>query len=171
MNTTSAKANVKKAETQNTKVTVKSVINTNQELERNIKTVNVITTKNKEVKCMTTITKYIAIDGTEFDFEHDCVNYEINLNKPDDNELILIDKNGIRLLNTPKGLEECMYIKIENEKALEWVERISDDYGYYSLDSIGCFYYDTNDNMWYEVNDILTKARHIIEAFDLKFME
>lgn len=120
---------------------------------------------------MTTITKYIAVDGTEFDYEIDCVNYEINLNKPDSDKLILIDKNGIRLSNTPKGLEECMYIKIENEKALEWVERISDDYGYYSPDSIGCFYYDTNDNMWFEVNDILTKARHIIEAFDLKFME
>lgn len=120
---------------------------------------------------MTTITKYIAIDGTEFDFEHECVNYEIDLNKPDDNELTLIDKNGIRLLNTPKGLEECMYIKIENEKALEWVDRISDDYGYYSPTSIGMFYYDMDDNMWYEVNDILTKAKYIIKAFDLKFME
>ena len=127
--------------------------------------------KNRGVKCMTTITKYIAIDGTEFDFEHECVNYEIDLNKPDDNELTLIDKNGIRLLNTPKGLEECMYIKIENEKALEWVDRISDDYGYYSPTSIGMFYYDMDDNMWYEVNDILTKAKYIIKAFDLKFME
>lgn len=120
---------------------------------------------------MNKIIKYVAVDGTEFDCESDCIDYEINLNKPTSNGLILFDIDGTILPNTPRNLEECSYIKIEDETALMWANRIENIYGCYSPSSIGSYYYDYDKEEWCEISEILTKAKNIIKIFNIKFME
>lgn len=114
---------------------------------------------------MKRIIKYKAIDGKIFESEEECVSYEFELSKPSSNSLILMNHDFDALPISIKGLEDAIYIKINNIDALTWVNRVSYEWGIYSPESVGSFYYDSNTNTWENAEQLLAKAKKIAEAF------
>ncbi len=86
---------------------------------------------------------YIADDGTQFENEHECTDYEWRLAHPHLNEIKFLNAAGEPILSDP--LEEITYdntetVIIPNEEALQTLQDLADYTGfceYYDINSIG----------------------------------
>lgn len=116
---------------------------------------------------MTEITKYVADDGTVFEDEDQCINYEnYNLLQPYlqsmDLRLYNVDPNGnveiIPMLRLCADLcaviEEFNGLVAETEEALTAFLHVYDDYSYVKTDAFdepGAYTYDSVDGEWTKV--------------------
>lgn len=116
--------------------------------------------------------KYVALDGTEFNDEDMCVDYEINLFIPDENELVLLNESLEILPISVKSVIDCEYISIRSDKALKYVELIGEEYGCAVPDKCGNFFCDnTSPNWWSDVQKIFNDAIKLANAFGIEITE
>ena len=116
--------------------------------------------------------KYIALDGKEFNDEDMCVDYEINLFIPDENELVLLNESLEILPISVKSVIDCEYISIRSDKALKYVELIGEEYGYAVPNKCGNFFCDnTSPSWWSDVQKIFNDAIKLANAFGMKITE
>lgn len=121
---------------------------------------------------MEKITKYIALDGKEFDDADKCADYEINLFIPDEKELILLNGSLEVMPISVKSVIDCEYISIRSDKALKYVEMIGEEYGYAVPSKCGNFFCDnTSSSWWSDVQKIFDDAIKLAKAFGVKLTE
>ncbi len=95
---------------------------------------------------------YVADDGTQFDNEHECENYEFQKNINASSLIALgLDKKIIKLNET--NIEDCYYVKISTEKDLKIFNELNNYAGVCLVDSVGEFYYDFNSDTWENLNE------------------
>lgn len=105
---------------------------------------------------------YIADDGTEFDNELECNEYEHKCNMKNCG-IVMLDVNGEKLEVTDENYEKCMYIKITNNKDLEIISQMSYNIGSYSKpEEFGEFYWDDSDE-WYLIDDKIEELENELE--------
>ena len=100
---------------------------------------------------------YIADDGTEFDDEFDCEDYEWKLNHPHLKDVHIFDEYGKEFRNI---FDEASYdystkIVITNEEALKDFEEFTEYAGfacYRSIDKVGEWKFDDNERGFVENN-------------------
>jgi len=88
---------------------------------------------------MKEITIYVADDGTQFEDEFECREYELGLSLHDSG-LTFYDENGEPVENAEVILdaETIFGLEIEDEKSLEILKNLNDWNGmYYDIDSTG----------------------------------
>ena len=117
---------------------------------------------------MEKISKYIALDGKEFDDVDKCADYEINLFIPDEKELILLNESLEVMPISVASVCDCSYMSIKSGRALKYVEMISDLYGYSVPCKCGNFFYGSD---WTDVQKIFDDAIKLAKAFSVKLTE
>ena len=121
---------------------------------------------------MVKVTKYIALDGKEFNDAHMCADYEINLFIPNESELVLLNESLDVLPISIKSVCDCEYMSIKSDKALKYVEMIGKEYGYAVPDKCGSFFCDnTSPNWWSDVQKIFNDAIKLANAFGIEITE
>lgn len=121
---------------------------------------------------MKKIIKYIASDGKEFNDANECMNYEINLFKPNEDELVLLDASANVLPISFRNVCDCEYMSIKSHKALKYVEMIGEEYGYFVPSKCGNFFCDsTSSDWWTDAQIIFDNAIKIAKAFGVKLIE
>lgn len=121
---------------------------------------------------MERIIKYIASDGKEFSDADECMNYEINLFKPNEDELVLLDVSANVLPISFQNVCDCEYMSIKSHKALKYVEMIGEEYGYAVPDKCGNFFCDnTSPSWWSDVKKIFDDALKIAKAFGVELIK
>ena len=121
---------------------------------------------------MTEVTKYIADDGTEFDDEYDCLEYEFEQNVKD-GEWTLLD-NRFRILDNAerRSYEDCWYIYLPTSKVAEalmnaWDEDMIGNYTprflrEHDFDS-GLWAWDENEDDWYHMGYRINKYQALAD--------
>ena len=98
--------------------------------------------------------RYVADDGTEFDNEKECLEYESYLN--DIKKCFVLYGEKLNKL-TDDSSESVYYLHIL-EKPVEVANYLYEEYGlgfnYDVLDKIGIYYYD-NDGLWKYVDSMI----------------
>ena len=121
---------------------------------------------------MVKITKYIALDGKEFNDAHMCADYEISLFIPNESELVLLNESLDVLPISPKNVCDCEYMSIKSDKALKYVKMIGDEYCYSMPNKCGNFFYDnTSPSWWSDVKKIFDDAMKLANAFGIEITE
>lgn len=114
---------------------------------------------------MQEVTRYIADDGTEFEYEDDCLTYEWGM-KTKDTGYILLGRN-YEVLNNAESVsyEDCWYIFLPSEKSAQQIYGAWDYqvigmeaprflWGcHYSSPNLGLWAYDETTENWYHVGD------------------
>ena len=121
---------------------------------------------------MTEVTKYIADDGTEFDDEYDCLEYEFEQNVKDGEWTLLDNKLKVLHNDQRRSYEDCWYIFLPTRKSAEALMNAWDE------DMIGCYTprflreYDFNPGLWawdegeddwYHVGDRISKYQALAD--------
>ena len=119
---------------------------------------------------MTVETIYIADDGTKFDDENSCLQYERKtaLDKIK-NSIFLFDDNGNELPLDDKGFEQCYFVVSKSDKAsrIAW-ELLQDEYGApFNECRAGIWYYDYDE--WHSVDGEFLSLQRIIAKLQMIF--
>ena len=121
---------------------------------------------------MVKVSKYIALDGKEFNDAHMCADYEINLFIPNESELVLLNEFLDVLPISPKNVCDCEYMSIKSDKALKYVKMIGNEYGYAVPNKCGNFFFDnTSPSWWSDVQEIFNDAMKLANAFGIEITE
>ena len=128
---------------------------------------------------MTEITKYIADDGTEFDYEDECLDYERGIKILKVYGFRAYDRQGKEIFpkNYIKDMDDftydVCYLKIENIRGWEEFEELCNDefdtYFYDGLDSIsetGLYFKDDDHDYWASWDYEYEKLRNIRKKMD-----
>lgn len=91
---------------------------------------------------------YIANDGTQFEDGYECKEYEFNLLKKGADFVMFNQKAEMT-----DELEDCFFINIKNQQALDYLTNYGGYEGYAVPTDIGSFYYSEDDNRWYNLKD------------------
>lgn len=113
---------------------------------------------------------YKAIDGKMFDDKEECMNYEFKLSIMDNN-LTMLDKNGIKIFNDKNDsfddfcnkIERCWYINIRTKEDLDIVKKAYNYIGVLPPKDIGLFYYDEYSDEWLDFNENIKEAENEIK--------
>lgn len=121
---------------------------------------------------MIEVRKYIADDGTEFDNEYDCLDYEKRLNSSKyDNKIVALDYNKKRepLFNVGNHV----YLYIADKDAYDFYNDLCYEEECIQLDTVsksGFFYFDTVDDEWRNLDDWISQLmdykRILIDVLD-----
>ena len=128
---------------------------------------------------MEKIVKYVAFDGTEFDYEEDCANYELETKAKECIEYFtLYDRNRkpIKFCADAEIFADAMYIIIKDEKAFSFLDDLMVDYGYYSTigksaynqnikNYVGLWMWDEQEEDWKHWETEMSKMRELGEYF------
>ena len=121
---------------------------------------------------MEKIIKYITSDGKEFNDANECMNYEINLFKPNEDELVLLDASANVLPISFQNVCDCEYMSIKSHKALKYVEMIGEEYGYFVPSKCGNFFCDSKSSDWWtDAQIIFDNAIKLAKTFGVKLTE
>lgn len=128
---------------------------------------------------MEKIVKYVAFDGTEFDYEEDCVDYEFETKAKEYVEhFTLYDYNRkpIKFCADGRVIDRTCYIVIKDEKVVSFLDDWMIDYGCYCTISKSADLADIENRvglwMWNEIREIwehwetkIAKMRELGEYF------
>ena len=128
---------------------------------------------------MEIITKYVAFDGTEFDCEEDCANYEFETKAKDCIKYFTLydyDRKPIKFCADDKNLGDVFYIVIKDEKAFSFLDDWMIDCGYYSTigksaynqnikNYVGLWMWDEQEEDWKHWETEMSKMRELGEYF------
>ena len=110
---------------------------------------------------------YIADDGTEFDNEIECNEYEHECNMKN-SEIIMLNSNGKKLEITDENYERCSYIKITNDKDLNIIKQMGYNIGLYeNPEEIGEFYWNYEDEYWIKIDDRIEELESDLEELKI----
>lgn len=118
---------------------------------------------------------YIADDGTTFEDEDECLEYERTLMlKKYEHDIHMWDSEFQPIpITDSQALDKVYYLTCDTADAVEVVNAWFDDMGYTSpFKGDECFgalagrhyYYQDNDE-WYEADDLIDKARGMMKIF------
>jgi len=101
---------------------------------------------------------YVADDGTEFEDEDECFDYERAIKFGDVEKDITFWDRYFRKLNieNPDLADDAVYVKVDTEKAYDWFNNYLREEEYITLaDCVtprpkltGLYFYDTNNDVW-----------------------
>ena len=126
---------------------------------------------------MIEIIKYVADDGTEFDDEYDCREYEWQQSFDRTIQFTLLDGRHRKLdpVET-SSYEDAFFIFIPNETAYyqlrrawdgDWVDACSPDFLWENEPKMGLWAYDeaiSHDDGWYHVGDFIQSFQKMADA-------
>ena len=81
---------------------------------------------------MEKIVKYVAFDGTEFDYEEDCVDYEFEEKAKEYLECFALydcERKPVKFCADSRVLDHTCYIIVKDEKAVPFLDDWMIDYG------------------------------------------
>ena len=128
---------------------------------------------------MEKIVKYVAFDGTEFDYEEDCADYEFEVKAKECIEYFtLYDRNRkpIKFCADNEIFNHIYYIVIKNEKAFSFLDDWMNDCGYYYTigksaynqnieNCVGLWMWDEQEEGWKHWETEMSKMRELGEYF------
>ena len=104
---------------------------------------------------MIEVHKFIADDGTEFDNEYDCLEYERDKSTNEfKNRIVALDEWGKRRAIT--DIASHLYLYIADEEAYNFYNHLCEDDSYITLNTetkYGFFYFDGNMDEWMNLVD------------------
>lgn len=126
---------------------------------------------------MEKIVKYVAFDGTEFDYEEDCADYE--LEAKDYIEYFTLydyERKPIKFCADEQILNHVCYITIKDEKAVSFLDDLMYYYGCYSTigksaykqnikNCVGLWMWDEQKEGWKHWETEMSKMRELGEYF------
>jgi hypothetical protein len=123
---------------------------------------------------MKEITRYVADDGTIFEDEDECYEYELKLKIANLKDRVrLFDDTMTELPLTADSLEYYYYIAIYDIAAIEEIQSIcEDDLGIYHpwhrttgdcKKELGLYKYNVSDETWYNLNTVKKEIEKILE--------
>ena len=126
---------------------------------------------------MTKVTKYIADDGTEFEFEDECLEYELKEKIKDIYGFKAYDRNGQEIHpfdydDLDDFITDMMFLKITDVKGWEEFLDICDEERVYLLDGVddigekGLFFFDEDHDYWTSWDYEYEKLRNIRRKMD-----
>ena len=126
---------------------------------------------------MTEITKYVADDGTEFDFEDECLEYELKGKIRDIYGFTVYDCNGKEIKPEDYRDLDCFvgearYIKITNIKGWDEFSDLCEENDVYFYDGMddfcekGLYYFDDDHDYWLNWDAEYEKLRTIRRKMD-----
>lgn len=104
--------------------------------------------KHKEVVIMKDI--FVACDGTEFEDEDDCIDYEYKLAE---NKLSCYDENFEKVY-----LDNCDYVDATTEESLELFRELCKHYGFNrtGIAGVGLYWYEPKADTWVNISQIMS---------------
>lgn len=128
---------------------------------------------------MEKIVKYVAFDGTEFDDEDECLDYELETEAKEYIEhFALYDHNRkpIKFYADDQVLEHTNYIVVKSEKAVSFLDDWMIDYGCYSTigkaadlagieNRVGLWMWSEVEETWVHWETEIAKMRELGEYF------
>ena len=126
---------------------------------------------------MEVITKYLADDGTEFEFEDECLEYELKEKIKDIYGFKAYDRNGQEIHSFDYDdlddfITDMMFLKITDVKGWEEFLDICDEERVYLLDGVddigekGLFFFDEDHDYWTSWDYEYEKLRNIRRKMD-----
>jgi hypothetical protein len=126
---------------------------------------------------MTEITKYMADDGTEFDFEDECLDYELKAKVRGIHGFTVYDCNGKEIKPTDYRdldcfVSEARYIKITDIKGWDDFSDLCEENDVYFYDGMddfcerGLYFFDDDHDYWINWDSEYEKLRAIRRKMD-----
>ena len=105
------------------------------------------------------IIKYYAEDGTEFEDEDECYEYEQDLAcRSYDDKILILDKDFDKIENYIVNFGEACLIYIRTDEAGKWLKNELDNYGWCLGSSLpeckGIWYWEERRDAWVSLEDI-----------------
>lgn len=115
---------------------------------------------------------YIADDGTQFDDEWECHEYEVELHaKKHKNAILLFDKYGEPLPLTSGGMDNTHFLVIKTDEAAQFLRDTYDSIELpweYDEESVsGAWYYDWRVDGWRTMDSYLKEAKLMEKILNL----
>ena len=111
--------------------------------------------------------KYIAFDGTQFDTEDECYNYERRIKLEDynnSNDIIMFDNCGQRIFGDfDDTLNNSSCVFLSKQFADEYIQDLL--LTFFILNQKGLYYYDYNSDTWKEAKDYIIKLTRKLKKF------
>lgn len=128
---------------------------------------------------MEKIVKYVAFDGTEFDCEEDCANYELETKAKDYIKYFTLygyDRKPIKFCADDEILGDVFYIIIKDEKVISFLDDWMINCGCYSTigksaynqnikNCVGLWMWDEDEEDWKHWETEMSKMRELGEYF------
>ena len=128
---------------------------------------------------MEKVVKYVAFDGTEFDYEEDCADYELETKAKEYIEYFALydcDRKPIKFCADGRVIERTCYIIIKDEKAVSFLDDWMIDYGCcYTIgrsanredieNRVGLWMWDEKEETWKHWETEISKMRELGEYF------
>ena len=104
--------------------------------------------KHKEVVIMKDI--FVACDGTEFEDEDDCIDYECRLCEK---KISCYDENFEKA-----ELDSCYFVDATDEESLTLFKSLCNHYGYSEngIEGVGLYRYMDKGDYWLNISQIMT---------------
>ena len=128
---------------------------------------------------MEKIVKYVAFDGTEFDYEEDCADYELETKAKEYIEyfaLYDINRKPIKFCADGRVLDYTCYITVKDEKAISFLDDWMIAYGCCCTigksakcedieNRVGLWMWCEKEDTWVQWETEITKMRELGEYF------
>lgn len=117
--------------------------------------------------------RWIAEDGTIFEDEDECREYEWKESTASATFVLLSDSFKVLPVDETGSYADCWYIYLPTEKSVRQIvqcwdtdilgEYLPDPFNSWSVDT-GLWAYDTDDNSWYHLGNRLKGLQHIANS-------
>ena len=128
---------------------------------------------------MEKIVKYVAFDGTEFDDEDECVDYELETKAKEYTEYFALydhDRKPIKFSADDRVLDHTTYIIVKDEKAISFLDDWMNYYGCLRtigkstdreniVNCVGLWMWDDKEDVWVHWETEMSKMRELGEYF------
>ena len=128
---------------------------------------------------MERIVKYVAFDGTAFDYEEDCADYELEAKAKEYVECFTLydcERKPIKFCADSQVLERTNYIVVKTEKVVPFLDDWMIDYGCYTTigksasladlkDCVGLWMWNEIKEVWEHWETKIAKMRELGEYF------
>lgn len=113
--------------------------------------------------------KYFAFDGTEFDTEDECYDYERRIKLEDynnSNDIIVFDDSGQRMFGDfDDTLNNCSCVFLSKQFADEHIQDLL--LTFCIPNQKGLYYYDYNSDIWIEAKERITELEQKLKKFQI----
>lgn len=113
--------------------------------------------------------KYIAFDGTQFDTEDECYDYERRIKLEDynnSNDIIVFDDGGQRMFGDfDDTLNNCSYVFLSKQFADEHIQDLL--FTFCIPNQKGLYYYDYNSDTWIKAKERITELEQKLKKFQI----
>jgi hypothetical protein len=128
---------------------------------------------------MEKVVKYVAFDGAEFDYEDDCLDYELETRAKEYLEYFALydcDRKPIKFCADDQVLDRTCYIIVKAEKAVSFLDDWMIDYGRCRTigksadrenieNRVGLWMWDEKEEIWKHWETEIAKMRELGEYF------